>query len=350
MASTQPIPSLSIILVSWNVREWLRRALHSIQEELARSGPWNAAIWVVDNASQDGTVDMVREEFPHVHLIPLPENVGFGAANNIALFAQGLLPGQSPPHLYSRSRPLVQEHPEWQHPFRPDAVLFLNPDTEVTPGAIRALWDGLFAHPRTGMVGPRLVYGDGVHQPSAFRFPGLIQTFLDFFPLHPRIYASRLNGRYGHVLYRGTAPFPVDFVLGAAMLVRREVIETVGGFDEAYWLYCEEMDWARRIRNAGWEIRVIPTATIVHHEGRSSRQFRERAFVALWESRLRYFRRYHGPLFNRLLRLIIRWGLEKEKMRAQHLPQPEREARLQAYEQVRRMLEEENAGSVPETQ
>ncbi len=331
---------LSIVIVSWNVKSWLRRCLTSIPASFPHPDQWEVTIWVVDNASTDESAEMVRREFPQVHLVPLQENVGFGAANNVALFLQGLLPGVSDLSLYPRSRPLVEQLPPSSRTYdsKPDAVLFLNPDTEVHAGAIDALWEGLFAHPRTGMVGPHLVYGDGNHQPSAFRFPGLIQTFLDFFPLHPRVYASRLNGRYSPVLFRGHAPFPVDFILGAAMLVRREVIETVGGFDERYWLYCEEMDWARRIRRAGWEIRVIPQAVITHHEGRSSRQFKEHAYVALWESRLRYFRQYHGPWFNTLLRVIIRLGMLKQRMQAQKYPPEERAKRLYAYDRILDLL------------
>lgn len=338
MDGKDAVRHLSVVLVSWNVKDWLRRALASIPRGVSSPEHWRIGVWVVDNASSDGTPEMVRSEFPHVHLIALEENLGFAAANNIALFAQGLLPGESDPSLYPRSRPYVRRMHFQPPDAKPEAVLFLNPDAEVQPHAIERLWEGLFAHPRTGMVGPHLVYGDGRHQPSAFRFPGLIQTFLDFFPLHPRVYASRLNGRYGATLFQGQAPFPVDFILGAAMLVRREVIETVGGFDEGYWLYCEEMDWARRIRKAGWEIRVVPQALVVHHEGQSSRQFRERAFVALWESRLRYFRRYHGPWFNTLLRGIIRLGLLKRYWAAYRLPPEERKRHIRAYTQILDLL------------
>ncbi len=314
--------SLAVIIVNWNVRDYLRRCLHSLDEARAHTPDLRASIWVVDNASSDGSATMVREAFPHVHLLALEENVGFARGNNLALRALGLLPGEEAP-------------PRVEPP--PDAVFFLNPDTEVTPNALSLLVETLYANPRTGVVGPRLVYGDGSHQHSAFEFPGLRQVFLDFFPLHGRLVHSRINGRYSPVLYAGNAPFPVDFILGAAMLMRREVITSTGGFDEGYWLYCEEMDWARRIRAAGWEIRVDPRALIVHHEGRSSRQFRERAFVALWRSRFRYFAKYHTPEFNRAVRWIVRLGLWRLRREARYLPPAEREARVRAYAEVERL-------------
>ena len=332
--------NLGIVIVNWNVKPLLRKALSSIYAALPSSSEVSWQVWVVDNASTDGSVDMLSTDFPWVHTLPLTENMGFGAANNLALFALGLLPGRSTLDLYSRSFPLartlVGDVPS--DGWRPDAVLFLNPDTEVTPQSLTRLLKALFANPRTGMVGPRLEYPDGQHQHSAFEFPGFRQMFLEFFPLHPRLYHSRLNGRYAKVLYQGKTPFPVDFILGAAMMVRAEVIEEVGGFDEGYWLYCEEMDWARRIRAAGWEIRVDPTALVIHYEGQSSRQFRERAFVALWESRLRYFQKYHSPMFNLWMHKLIRLGLYKWRWHALRLPPQERSQRLQAYAKLESLL------------
>lgn len=330
---------LAVIIVNWNVRDLLIPCLRSVEASLARAKEIQGHIWVVDNASTDGSVEVLRREFPHVHLITLEENIGFAAANNLALRAMGLLKGQEDSPLYERSS-RVLPHPTLPKPpaSLPDAVLFLNPDTEVAPDAIPRLWSTLFAHPRTGVVGPRLEYGDGTHQHSGFRFPGLVQVFFDFFPLHGRLLVSRLNGRYSATLYRGRSPFPVDFLLGAAMLVRREVIEQVGAFDESYWLYCEEMDWAQRIRAAGWEIRVEPRARVVHYEGQSSRRFRGRAFVALWESRLRYFRRYHGEVFNAILRALVYLGVWWRERQARRHPTPDHRERLEAYAQVRALL------------
>ncbi len=343
LSSTSPKGTLAIVIVNWNVWDHVRRCLVSLDQALAETPDLRGEIWVVDNGSQDGSPALLRKHFPHVHLLALTENAGFAAANNLALRALGLLTRDEP--MYARSAALAQRYGVRPRPTPPQAVLFLNPDTEVMPSALGFLWETLFANRRTGVVGPRLVYPDGSHQHSGFRFPTLRQVFLDFFPLHGRLIHSRLNGRYARVLYEGQASFPVDFVLGAAMLVRREVIERVGAFDEGYWLYCEEMDWARRIRAAGWEIRVDPRARVVHHEGQSSRQFREEAFVALWRSRLRYFRRYHGPLFNATLKALIRLGLWHLTRQTRHLPPQERAARQHAYARVRRLLQEDDGGA-----
>ncbi len=336
--SEMPRQLLSVVIVNYNVRDLLARCLHSIGESLARASRLRADIWVVDNASTDGSADMVRRAFPQVHLIALQENVGFAAANNLALHALGILDTDRHGYLYPRSTALLPHLDLPESEGAPDAVFFLNPDTEVRGEALALLWETLFANPRTGVVGPRLTYGDGTLQHSGFRFPGLVQTFFDFFPLHARLVTSRLNGRYPGALYRGQAPFPVGFILGAAILVRRAVIDQVGAFDEGYWLYCEEMDWAQRIRAAGWEIFVEPRAHVIHYEGRSSRQFRGRSFVALWESRLRYFRRYHGPVFNVVLRGLVRLGLWHLARQARSLSPDERVERLEAYARVRALL------------
>ena len=340
LSSTSPSASapgtLAVIIVNWNVREELARCLQSL-DRAANHWPWGEVhVWVVDNASQDDSVLMVRARFPWVSLLPLEENLGFAAANNLALRALGVLSASSS-SLYTRSAAMAQRLSLPPGSTPPDTLLFLNPDTEVAPDALFRMGETLYANARTGVVGPRLMYPDGTHQHSGFRFPNLWQVFLDFFPIHGRLVHSRLNGRYAKILYEGTAPFPVDFVLGAAMMTRREVIETVGGFDEGYWLYCEEMDWARRVRAAGWEIRIDPRARVIHYEGRSSRQFRGQAFVALWRSRFRYFRQYHSPWFNLIVRGLVLLGVWHLRRQARHLPPQERAARWAAYSKVARM-------------
>ena len=258
---------LGIIIVSYNVRDLLRRCLTALSDDLARSPTLQATIVVVDNASGDGSAAMVAQEFPAVELIASAENLGFAGGNNRGLRALGF--GLTPPP-----------------PTRPDAVLLLNPDTETHPGAIAALADFLAAHPGAGGCGARLNYGDGSFQHSAFRFPGLTQLFLDLFPIHPRLLDSPLNGRYPRRLYDSDHPFPIDFALGAALMIRAEAIAAVGLLDEGYFMYAEEMDWQRRIQAAGWPLYCVPTARITHHEGQSARQFRGSMTIALWRSRL----------------------------------------------------------------
>jgi len=146
--------------------------------------------------------------------------------------------------------------------------------------------------PAAGVCGAQLRYGDGRFQHGAFRLPNLFQVALDFFPLTgvpgaQRLHHSRCNGRYPARLWRGESPFQVDFVLGAALMARGAAIAQVGGLDNEFFMYCEEIDWCMRMADAGWSAYAVPTAHVTHHEGQSSRQVRWTAYVRLWRSRLR---------------------------------------------------------------
>lgn len=307
---------LAIIIVSYNTRHLLAECLDSALTGLVRSG-LAGQVWVVDNASADGSAEMVRESFPSVHLIAQERNIGFAAGNNRALQAIDLGREDSPRHL-----------------------LFLNPDTRVLGDALGEMVRFLDATPDAGAVGARLLHGDGGFQHSAFAFPGLWQIFFDFFPLHPRLLDSRLNGRYARRLYEAGRPFLVDHPLGAALTVRAETLAQVGGFDERFFMYCEEIDLCRRIKAAGWAIYCLPQARIIHYGAQSTRQFRDRMFVALWRSRLLMFEKYHSAAFCRVARWLVRWGLRAEARRAQaaccrgEMTTTELESRLAAYREV----------------
>ena len=292
---------LGIVIVSYNVRELLRGCLQSVYEDVARTPGLAADIVVVDNASADGSADMVAEAFPLVHLVASQENLGFARGNNVGLSVLGFGADDS------------QEGAKRQ---KPDAVLLLNPDTELQPGALAALTDFLQTHPRAGGCCPRLNYGDGSFQHSAFRFPGLAQLYLDLHPI-PRLMETALNGRYPRRLYEGAQPFPVDFALGAALMVRAEVVESVGLLDEGYFMYAEEMDWQKRIQHAGWPLYCVPTARITHYEGQSARQFRRAMTVALWRSRLRFYEIYHPRWKRSIERRLIARAMRQRIARAQ---------------------------------
>ncbi|MDI3339131.1 MAG: glycosyltransferase family 2 protein [Sphaerobacter sp.] len=274
---------ITTIIVSWNTRELLARCLASVERELDRSG-LRGEIMVVDNASTDGTPELVRERFPAVSLLALEANRGFAAANNLAL---------------ARARGA--------------AVLLLNPDTELLPGALRALWLALHAAPHVGMAGALLLNPDGSLQSAGYRFPGLAQLLIDLFPLHPRLVASRLNGRVAPG--DGLSPVAIDHPLGACMLVRRAVVDEVGGFDEGYFLYSEEIDWCRRIAAAGWTIVTAPAARVIHHGGQSTGQMPEAMLRQLHRSRARYYRRYHAPWFLRVAAAAARAAAAVEARR-----------------------------------
>ena len=293
---------LAVVVVSYNTRDLLRACLRSVFDY---AGGLPLDVVVVDNAGRDGSAGMVAAEFPQAHLFALDANLGFTGGNNLALRALGLLPGAG------ERLPVPP----------PDYVLLLNPDAELTPGALARLAAFMQATPAAGACGPRLAYGDGSFQHGAFRFPTLAQVALDLLPappvpgaarVHVRLANSALNGRYPAALWQGGQPFPVDFVLGAAMLVRAAAIRQVGGLDEGYFMYCEEMDWCVRLQVAGWGVYAVPDALVVHHEGQSSRQVRWPAFERLWRSRYRFYG-LHRDLYPRgyvpAVRVLVRGAL-----------------------------------------
>ena len=207
--------------------------------------------------------------------------------------------------------------------------------------AIEQMTRFLAEHPAAGGVGAQLTYPDGRFQHGAFRFPGLLQLWFDLFPPRPRrLLDSRLNGRYGRGLYAAGRPFPVDFVLGAALMVRREAIESVGLLDEGYFMYAEEVDWCWRIQRAGWPFYCLPTARVIHHGGASTRQFRSQSFLNLWRSRRRLYDRFYGPLRWWVAARIVRLGMAAEARRAQaaaargEITRDELAARLAAAREV----------------
>ncbi|MBI1877288.1 MAG: glycosyltransferase family 2 protein [Chloroflexi bacterium] len=179
-SSIHPAPALAIIVVNWNVHDMLAACLRSVEADLA-AGQLLGRIWVVDNASTDGSVAMLRRDFPQVQLIVNDKNLGFAGGNNAALRVIGFDPSplRGGEHL-------------------PEAVLLLNPDTEVHLGALQALYNFLKNTPQAGIAGARLVYGDGSFQHSVFAFPGLWQLAIELLPLPGRLLESGLNGRYPH--------------------------------------------------------------------------------------------------------------------------------------------------------
>lgn len=330
---------LAIIIVSYNVQALLHACLVSLFASLARTPELAAEVWVVDNASADGSAAMVAAEFPPVRLVASPDNLGYTAGNNLALQLMGFTPvgGEARPlTAYAWAAGLPRSATQPRH------VWLLNPDTVVQGDAPAQLVRFLDETTQAGACGAQLSYADGSFQHGAFRFPGLAQLGLDFFPppgrLNQPVLDSRLNGRYSHRLVAAGQPFPVDFVLGATLMARGETLRQVGLLDESYFMYCEEMDWQRRAQRAGWSVHCVPGARVVHVAGASSSQFRSRSFVALWQSRLRYFERYHGPLFNRAAAGLIRAGLRAEARRARRQNPPDLDQRLAAYRAVEALL------------
>jgi N-acetylglucosaminyl-diphospho-decaprenol L-rhamnosyltransferase len=311
-----PLMDLVIVTVSYNTRELLADCLKSVLAGLQWSG-LDGEVWVVDNASADGSAEMVRQHFPVVHLVAHGENLGFAAGNNLALRVMDFGLESNPRH-----------------------VLFLNPDTRVIGDALGELIRFLDSTPGAGAAGARLVHGDGSFQHSAFAFPGLMQILFDFYPVHHRLLNSRLNGRYPQRLYEAGQPFQVDHPLGAALMVRGETLVQVGSFDEQFFMYCEEIDLCRRIKAAGWRIFCLPRAEIVHLVAQSTSQFRDRMFVALWRSRFLMLDKHQSATFRWLARRMVRAGLWAETRRATaarhrgEISAQELAGRLAAYREV----------------
>jgi GT2 family glycosyltransferase len=311
--------NLAVIIVSWNVCELLANCLHSVQVDLAESG-LTGQIWVVDNASKDGSVAMIRRDFPEVQLIASDTNLGFAGANNAALRTLGF---------ESRGTTL------------PEVVLLLNPDTVVHPGALRTLYDFLQGQPRAGIAGGCLVYGDGAFQHGAFDFPGLWQLAIELLPLPGRLADSRLNGRYPRSRYENGQPFVIGHPLGAVMCLRREAIQAAGLLDEGYHMYVEEVDWSRRIVLAGWAAYCVPAAVVTHLGGQSTGQVKISSFINLWRSRYRFYGKYYTSLKFWLARQIVYLGMQRkarnDRQAAQQgqLSPSELEERLAGYLQVK---------------
>lgn len=267
-----PQCDLSIIIVSYNVRQLLRRCLQSIAEG---QGDLDVQIVVVDSGSDDGSADMVSSEFSHVALIARDENVGFPRGNNLGL---------------SRAR--------GRH------VLLLNPDTIVVGQALSRMVSYLDAHPQVGALGPQLRFPDGQIQSSRRRFPTVAMAFFESTWLEPWA-PQRVLAYYRMLDHADDATAEVDWVVGAALMVRRQVVRQVGFLDEGYFMYSEELDWCRRIRDAGWKVVYLPTAQVIHYVGKSSEQAVTARHIHFQRAKLRYFRKYHGRAVSALLRAFL---------------------------------------------
>jgi N-acetylglucosaminyl-diphospho-decaprenol L-rhamnosyltransferase len=311
---------LSIITVNWNVRELLRHSLQSIAAE-AKSTPdpvnlsleeWTLEIIVVDNASSDGSVEMVHAEFPHVRLVANDDNRGFTAANN-----QGLALSQG------------------------RYLLLLNPDTELVGNTLATMIRYMESHPKAGALGPRLLYPDGSQQSSRRRFPTFATALLESTVLQEWWADNRILRRYYMADKPDDTIQPVDWLVGACLLIRREAYEQLGGLDEGYFMYSEELDWCRRCKAAGWEIIYLPTATVIHYEGQSSEQVVPARHIHFQSSKIRYFRKYHGALQAEALRwfllmtYVYQMAREGVKWLVGH-KRPLRAERVKAYDQVLR--------------
>lgn len=267
MEGDEKRPAVSIVVVNYNTRDLLLDCLSSVERTVTSL---DYEVIVVDNASTDGSVAMLRREFPGVTVIENDTNRGFGAANNQAL---AITKGRY--------------------------ALLLNSDTVLTEGAVDELYRFMESEPRAGMCGGQLLNRDGTKQNSIAAFPNLL-TLLTNTPLleylFPWWYPSK---RHPH-----REPLAVDSVIGACLMVRKEAIDDVGRFDERYFFFFEETDWAYRMKRAGWGVFHVPQAHIYHLQGQSiGPDINSR--IAFYRARYQYFQKWSAPFHYRAVRTVI---------------------------------------------
>jgi len=297
---------LSIITVSWNVRELLRDCIKSVDSGRA---DLILEMIVVDSASSDGSPDMIRQEFPWVKLVSSQENLGFPRGNNIGI-------------RQAKGR----------------NILLLNPDTMIIGDALAVMVQYLDNHLDAGGLGAQLLNSDGSIQSSKRRFPTFLTAIFESTWLEKIAPAAIMRDYYALDLPDDETS-DVDWVTGACLMVPKRVIEKVGMLDEGYFMYSEEMDWCRRIKDAGWRIIYLPQAQIVHHIGKSSEQAVTARHINFQQAKLRYFRKYYGRIPTLILRIILLlnyiWqiGVEALKGLLGH-KRPMRRQRIRSYWQV----------------
>ena len=281
MATTISSQDLAIVIVSFNVRELLRQCLASVATAAAGL---RHDVYVVDCGSLDQTAEMVRAEFPSVKLRQTA-NVGFSRGNNVAL------------------REILAAAPEVG---LPRYVLLLNPDTVVPPIALTAMVAFLDERPAAGVAGPKLLLRDGSLDLACRRsFPTPAVSFWHFVGLARLFPHSPRFARYNLTFLDPNAVAEVDSVVGAFMLVRGSLLQSIGLLDEAFFMYGEDLDWALRIKQAGWKVLYNGEVTVYHLKRASSRQRNTRSVIAFYEAMLIFFRKHYAPRTIWPVRLLV---------------------------------------------
>ncbi|NDJ78676.1 MAG: glycosyltransferase family 2 protein [Chloroflexi bacterium] len=277
---------LGIVIVNWNTRDLLRDCLQSIEDS---QGDFTRRVVVVDNASSDGSATMVQREFPDVTVIFNPTNDGFSLANNLGLRLLGL------------ERECDGKTPRY--------ALILNPDTVLPPTALADMLAYMDADEGIGVAGPKLVLENGSLDLACRRsFPTPEISFYRMVGLSKLFPRSRRFGRYNLTYLDPDVETEVDAVVGAFMLVRREAIQRVGLFDETFWMYGEDLDWAYRIKQAGWTVMYNPRVAVTHVKRAASRQSR-RAQYEFYRAMLIFYRKHYRETTPSWLHSLILTGL-----------------------------------------
>ncbi len=292
---------LGIVIVNYNVRDLLRDCLASVFDS---RGDLTYAVCVVDNGSQDGSADMVEEEFPEVRLIRA-ENRGYAAGNNVGLRVFGFSDeghrAGSDERETGAPAPTGSSKPPSS---RPRYALLLNADTVLPPSALADMLAFMEAHPQAGAAGPRLVRADGsldracrrsfpTPEVACYRLSGLSRLF-------PR---SERFGRYNLTYLSPDVTTEVDSVVGAFMLIRGEALAQAGLLDEQFFMYAEDLDLCYRIKQLGWHVWYNAGVTVLHYKGQSSRQRSTFANVKFYET----MRLFHDKHFKDQTFFLVNW-------------------------------------------
>jgi len=266
---------LSVVIVNWNTAPLLRSCLDTVETEIKRDRI-SAEIIVVDNGSTDGSANVVRDEYPGVNLVAMESNIGFARANNLAIER-------------STGR----------------AILLLNPDTELCPGSLRAMLQHFREHRSTAAVCGRFLNPDGSFQRYYNRFPTFLSALISRTSL--RRWSHRFNSSrsYGMLDDDFSAQMQIDQPPAACLMIRREVLDQIGLMDEQFPIFYNDVDLARRIHHAGYAIRYIPEAEIIHHKGASFKPGATAWNAELMLSCSRYFAKHHSRAAAMLLRLAF---------------------------------------------
>ena len=264
---------ISVVIVAWNAKQYLEVCLESLEKAPPRR---SMETLVVDNASADGTAEMVETRFPWVKLIKSPENLGFAKGNNVAIRqCQGRY------------------------------IALVNPDVIVLPGCLDALADFLDQNPKAGNVGPRVFEPDMSFQSSCRRFPTLWNNFCDATGLATRFKNSRFFAGEHMFYFPHDRTLRVDVLVGCFSFIRRETFEAVGLLDEKMFMYGDDVDWCRRCWKAGWEVVFFPGARAIHDRGKITAPYPVRFALAQQRSVLYYWSKYHGILGQMGIRSIM---------------------------------------------
>lgn len=269
---------ISVVIVNYNVREFLRGALESVRRSLA-SAKLTGEIFVVDNASRDASTEMVRQEFPEVKLYALDENIGFGSANNLAF-----------------------------HEATGDYILILNPDTILGEDTLRVMIDFMKQHPKAGLAGCKLLNADGSFQVSCRRgFPTPWASFTKLFGFSSFFPNSRRFAKYNLSYLPVNETYEIDALSGAFMMMSREAYDKIGGFDEEYFMYGEDLDLCYRTKKAGFGVFYVHTTSTIHFQGESTRRSVLNEVKVFYEAMRIFVRKHYGasPVFTLLLRFGI---------------------------------------------